>query len=276
MILMDLRDFIPLGYFESEVEKFKLDARITGADHFSHELRWGYLASDLGRRLFFKSTAIMSARQVSASEVLMNLGMLVGAEALQGVTTQLSKDAGLKGVSDGNAGMVAKQLEGQQIPTLSNNVKGALKQYLRYFTPLEAAPFLPLLESASTTQIQGASPVTFILNNYGTVGSVQTGANSVANVVQNLGANERTSLATALQKFKEAIEIEPSLTEPERQKLSKIAQECTSEISRESPDDTKLRQIFDVLGTTIQSLANAPDAYLVLKASFLVFGISLP
>ncbi|MDP1594366.1 MAG: hypothetical protein Q8L80_09030 [Gallionella sp.] len=91
MILTDLRDFVPHGYFESEVEKFKLDDRITGADHFSHELRWGYLAGDLGRRLFFKSTAIMSARQVSASEVLMNLGMLAGAEAAQGSTTQLSK-----------------------------------------------------------------------------------------------------------------------------------------------------------------------------------------
>lgn len=276
MILTDLRDFVPQSYFESEVEKFKLDDRITGADHFSHELRWGYLAGDLGRRLFFKSTAIMSARQVSASEVLMNLGMLVSAEAARGVTTQLSKDAGLKGVADGNAGVVAKQLEDQQIPTLTNNVKGALKQYLRYFTPLEAAPFLPLLEAASTPQIQGASPMTFILNNYGTVGSVQAGAHAVANVVQNLGANGRASLATALQQFKDAIEIEPSLTEPERQKLLGIAQECTSEISSESPDDTKLLQIFNVLGTTIQSLASAPDAYLVLKASFLVFGIDLP
>jgi hypothetical protein len=206
----------------------------------------------------------------------MNLGMLVGAEAARGATTQLSKDAGLKGVSDGNAGVVAKQLEDQQIPTLSNNVRGALKQYLRYLTPIEAEPFLSLLEAASTSQIQGTSPMTFILNNYGTVGALQTGAHAVANVVQNLGANGRASLSAALQQFKEAIEIEPSLTEPERRKLLEIAQECTSEISSESPDDTKLLQIFNVLGTTIQSLASAPDAYLALKASFLVFGIGLP
>jgi hypothetical protein len=54
---------------------------------------------------------------------------------------------GTKGVSDGNAGAVAEQLGNQQIPTLSNNVRGALEQYLRYLTPLEARPFLPLLES---------------------------------------------------------------------------------------------------------------------------------
>lgn len=145
MILTDLRDFVPQGYFESEVEKWKLHDGIKNSDHFSRELRWGYLAGKLGRTLFFESTAILSARQVSASEVLMNLGMLAAAEAAQGVTTNLSKDAEAKGVSDGNAGAVAKQLEDQQIPILSNNVRGALDRYFRYLTPLEQEPFLPLL-----------------------------------------------------------------------------------------------------------------------------------
>lgn len=276
MTLTDLRDFVPHGYFESEVEKFKLHNGIKNATHFSRELRWGYLAATLGKRLFLESTSNMSARQVSASEVLMHLGMLASHEAAQGATTQLSKDAEAKGVSDGNAGVVAAQLRDEHIPTLSNNIRGALKQYLRYLTPLEAAPFLPLLGSSSTPQTQGASSMThnFIFN--GNVGSVQTGANAVANVVQNLGANERASLATALQQFRGAIEIEPSLTEPERQKLLEIAQECTSEISSESPDDTKLLQIFNVLGTTIQALASAPAAYQVLKASFIACGIDLP
>ncbi|MCK4794397.1 MAG: hypothetical protein KAV87_62290 [Desulfobacteraceae bacterium] len=125
MILTDLRDFVPQGYFEGEVEKFKLHHRIKNSDHFSREYRWGYLAGKLGKRLFFESTAIMSARQVSASEVLMNLGMLAIAEAAHGVTMQLSKDAEEKGVSDCNAGAVAEQLGHQHIPTLSNIVMGA-------------------------------------------------------------------------------------------------------------------------------------------------------
>lgn len=275
MILTDLRDFVPHGYFESSAEKFKLHDGIKNSTHFSRELRWGYLAGDLGRRLHFESTAIMSARQISASEVLMNLGMLAGAEAAQGVTTQLSKDAEGKGVLDGNSGAVAKQLEDQQIPTLSNNVRGALKQYLSYLTPLEAAPFMPLLGLSSAPQVQGVPPMIHNYNFHGNVGSVQTGANAVANVVQNFGANERASLASALQQFRDAIEIEPSLTESERQKLLEIAQECTSEISSESPDDTNLKNIFNVLGTTVQSLASAPAAYQVMKASFLACGIDL-
>jgi hypothetical protein len=147
MVLTDLREFIPDGYFESDVEKFKLHHEIKNSDHFSRELRWGYLATKLGKELFFESTIIMSPQQVSACEVLMNLGMLTASEAAQKVTMQLSKDAAEKNISDGNAGAVAEQLEQQQIPTLTNNVVGALYQYLRYLPPHEAEPFRPLLIS---------------------------------------------------------------------------------------------------------------------------------
>jgi len=276
MILTDLRDFVPPNYFESEVEKFKLHDGIKNSTHFSRELSWGCLAGDLGRRLFFESTAIMTARQVSASSVLMNLGMMTAVEAAQGATTQLSKDAEAKGVSDGNAGVVAAQLRNEHVHTASDNVKYFLEQYLRYLTPLEAAPFLPLLGLSSTPQPQSTTPM---INNFtinGNIGSVQTGANAVANVVQHLDSNERASLTTALQQFKDAIEIELCLTEPDRQKLLNIAQECTSEIESESPNDTKLRDIFNVLGTTIQAFASAPTAYQVLKASFIACGINLP
>ena len=144
MVFNDLCEFVPDGYFESEVENLKLHDQIKNSDHFNRELKWGYLAGKLGKMLFFESSVIMSARQVSASEVLMNLGMLAGAEAAQGVATQLSKVAKKVGVSDGNAGEVGAQLGHQHIPTLSNNVVDALEQYLRYLTPLEAEPFLPL------------------------------------------------------------------------------------------------------------------------------------
>lgn len=144
-VLEDLCDFIPQSYFETEIEKFKIDDSIKNATHYSSEMRWGYLAGRLGQKLFFRTNVIMSARQTSASEVLMNLGMLAAAEAAKGSTKQLSKYAEEIGVPDGNAGNVAEQLEKQQIPTLSNNVIGALEQYLRYLTPLEAEPFTPLL-----------------------------------------------------------------------------------------------------------------------------------
>jgi len=149
MVIQDLRDYVTDGYFEGEVEKFKLNEVFENRNHFSRELRWGYLAGTLGRTLFFDSTAIMTARQVSASEVLMNLGLLAAAEAAHGLTIQLSQKADTLGISDGNAGAVGEQLVHEVIPTLSYNVEGALERYLRYLTPHEANPFLPLLTSAS-------------------------------------------------------------------------------------------------------------------------------
>lgn len=68
----------------------------------------------------------------------LKLGMLVSAEAAHGVAAQLAKDAKDMGVSDGNAGIVAGQLENQHIPTGLNNVRGALEQYSRYLAPSES------------------------------------------------------------------------------------------------------------------------------------------
>jgi len=147
MLLEDLRDFIPDRYFDGEVDQFKLNDGIENSKYFSRELSWGYLAGTLGQRLFFDSTTVMSARQVSACEVLMNLGMLASAEASHGISAQLSKKAKNVGISDGNAGLVAEQLQNEGIPTLSKNVVGALEQYVKYLKPHEAKPFLSLLSA---------------------------------------------------------------------------------------------------------------------------------
>jgi hypothetical protein len=153
MLLEDLRDFVPDGYFEGDVEQFKLNDGIENSKHFSSELTWGYLAGTLGQKLFFDTTAFMSARQVSACEVLMNLGMLAGVEATHGVTEQQSKKAKKLGISDGNAGNVAEQLQNDSIPTLSKNVVGSLEQYVKYLKPHEATPFLSLLSASPAIAI---------------------------------------------------------------------------------------------------------------------------
>ena len=277
MILTDLRDFVPQGYFESEAETFAFHDGIENSVHFNREYRWGNLAARLGKNLFFGSTANMSARQVSASDVLMNLGTLAVAEVVKAVSAQLSsKVAEVMGVSDGNAGTVAEPLGDNGMAILTNNVSEALKRYLRYLTPFEAGPFLPLLGPVAASHVQGAYPMTHNFNFHGNVGSVQTGANAIANVVQNLGADERTALVSALQQVKEAIGIAPSLAEPRRQEILKVAHECSSQIESESPNDTKLLAMFNVLGTTIQSIASAQPAYQALKTALFAIGITLP
>lgn len=147
MVLEDLNEFVPHGYFEKDLHQFKLPDEIQGSKHFSNELKWGYLAGNLGRELFFGSVQ-MSARQVSASDVLMNLGLLAGLEAMCGVTAQLAKDLISKGSLNDNVKSVEEQLENQYTPIALNNMMGALEQYLRYLNQKEKEPFLPLLEKS--------------------------------------------------------------------------------------------------------------------------------
>jgi len=152
MVLVDLKEFIPKGYFGGMAEEFRLDGSIKGAKHFSYEIRWGYLAGVIGKKLFFESETIMSPRQVAASDVLMNLGMLVAAEAVQGTTEALDEYAKEKNVTGGNAQEIATQLSEEQIPVLIKNVVGALEQYLHHLDPSEAKPFLSLLNDSENTK----------------------------------------------------------------------------------------------------------------------------
>lgn len=129
--------------------------------------------------------------------------------------------------------------------------------------------------TTNSTQ-QGTVPMAQHYNFYGNVGSVQTGANSVANVVQNLGIDDRASLSSAIQQVKEALSVAPSIEDTQRRELIEIAEECATQIAAESPNNTKLLTMFNVLGTAIQSIASAQPAYLALKVALLPLGITLP
>lgn len=113
-------------------------------------------------------------------------------------------------------------------------------------------------------------------NFYGAVGSVQTGANATANVVQNLGADDRASLLSAIQQVRDALSNSPSVGEQQRSELLEIADECASQMTASAPNNTKLLTMFNVLGTAIQSIASAQPAYQALKGAILPLGITLP
>lgn len=145
ILLTDLRPLIPEGYFESQVDTLTFNKTIDVSGHLSDEIRWGYLAGTLGKQLFFSNIIQMSARQKSASDVLMNLGMYVGAYTTQQSCNKLTELADKQGASDGNAKKVALQIHNEQLPVLERNVNGALAQYLRHLSKEEASPFIPLL-----------------------------------------------------------------------------------------------------------------------------------
>jgi hypothetical protein len=147
-VLGDLRDCIEAGYFEENIERFKLSNNIKSHKYLSSELHWGYQAGKLGKELNFESCSGLSPRQIAASEVLINMGILASVYAWQAVCEFISDKADELNVDDGNSGVVAKQLKNEQIPVLEKNVVGALGQYLKYLKRDEAAPFLVLVQDA--------------------------------------------------------------------------------------------------------------------------------
>lgn len=120
------------------------------------------------------------------------------------------------------------------------------------------------------------SAMTQNYNFYGAIGSVQTGANATANIVQNLGADDRASLISAIQQVRDALTQAPSFGDQQRRELLEVADECVTQISNDSPNNTKLLTMFSVLGTAIQSIASAQPAYQALKLAVLPLGITLP
>lgn len=146
-VLSDLDELIPERYFERDKDKFTLKKNIDETGFLSNELRWGYLAGAIGRKLYFDTELLMSPRQKSASEVLMNLGMYVGAQSAETSCLKVSEIAKKLNIQDGNAADVSRKLQDEQIPALKENVHGALARYLSHLSHEEANPFRVLLPS---------------------------------------------------------------------------------------------------------------------------------
>ena len=156
-VLSELKDHIPEGYFETKVESFQVNETLEGHRYLSFENRWGYLASKLGQKLHFEPPVEITPRQLSASELLMNLGMLASAEASWSVCEQIHQKALEKKCSDGNAGKVAAQLKYDHIPTFQSNIKGALEQFLLHLSKEEAMPYISLVDNPKNVYATASS-----------------------------------------------------------------------------------------------------------------------
>ncbi|HME42305.1 MAG TPA: hypothetical protein VKF36_04395 [Syntrophorhabdales bacterium] len=113
-------------------------------------------------------------------------------------------------------------------------------------------------------------------NFYGSVGAVQSGPASYANVVQHLAASEKQDIIDALREVKIALQNVSDRDEKETAELIELVDESVVELEKNTPNNTKLRAWFDVIAGTIQVLANAGPAYRALKTALLPLGIVLP
>jgi hypothetical protein len=144
-VLSELKAYIPEEYFEQRIQKLEFSINFKGHEYLSFENNWGYLAGKLGKKLYFESPIDFTPRQTSASELLMNLGMLASSKASLNACKQIYDKSLEKGISDGNSGNVVAQLQNEFIPAFEENIKGGLEQYLLFLTAEEAKPYLSLL-----------------------------------------------------------------------------------------------------------------------------------
>ncbi|MBI5416691.1 hypothetical protein HZA55_01885 [Candidatus Poribacteria bacterium] len=113
-------------------------------------------------------------------------------------------------------------------------------------------------------------------NFYGNIGTIQTGAGASANVIQNLGQEDKSALITALELVKEQLDAFQNISENKKEEIKEIAEECIRESNNQKPNNTKLLTLLNALGTTIQTFASVQPAYQALKAALIPLGILLP
>jgi hypothetical protein len=157
LVVSDLLNFVPAGHFDHTEADFSFSVAIESHKHFSRELKWAQSAVALGRKLFFENSFGLSARQVSASEILMHWGLLASAETMQKVASQVSTEARNAGMGDRNTGAISEQLQAAHVPTFRKNLEGGLAQYFLYLDTMEKAPLVALLRSLQ--QPESSSPV---------------------------------------------------------------------------------------------------------------------
>jgi hypothetical protein len=163
-VLSDLEEFIPKNYFETE--EIQLHDSLKGKDLLSFEITWGILAAKLGTKLHSKPPKSFSARQVSACDILMNLGMLASSEASLNVTEQISSKALNNDVFDCNSGNVANQIKTEHIPIFHKNILGALEQYAYHLSFDEIKPYISLLPENKQKEIKDmAQEKSKVINN---------------------------------------------------------------------------------------------------------------
>ena len=115
-----------------------------------------------------------------------------------------------------------------------------------------------------------------IVNFYSPVGTVQTGPNATANVVQNINPVDKEVLLRALDAVKQGIASIDRLPVYPKQEIIELVDEAHVEVGKPTPNVTKLGAIMFAVATAIQTVGSLQPAYQTLKDALIPFGIQLP
>jgi hypothetical protein len=111
---------------------------------------------------------------------------------------------------------------------------------------------------------------------HSSVGAVQTGLGSVANVVQHIGAQDKETLLQALLLVRDALSQLPDTASFPKADIIELVNDADAEIKKPSPNRTKLSSVLTTIGNSIQTLGTLQSVYQALKVALLPFGIMSP
>lgn len=213
----------------------------------------------------------LEVRTISAWECLVRVQRTLGAPPDDTLRQYLKRQLASQITSVSAELSQSLQQQLQRLPRNQALSLDAMRQHLIQKHDVEIDLFVDALMN-SPKQDPSQSQYNF----YGSIGAVQTGANAQANVIQNLGVDDRAAITESLTLVRDALQQANDLAETQRKELLEIAAECETQLTADSPNNTKLLTMLTVLGTTVQSIASARPAYQALRTALLPLGITLP
>jgi hypothetical protein len=109
-----------------------------------------------------------------------------------------------------------------------------------------------------------------------TVGAVQTGHQSTANVQQQINAEGRDALLKTLDVIAEQLGKSNELPARNKAEVVELVSDTKNELNKPEPNVTKVSAYLAAIGGTLGAIANLKPAYDALKAAAALIGVSLP
>lgn len=124
---------------------------------------------------------------------------------------------------------------------------------------------------------QPAAPVPTQVNihNSGTIGALQTGAGSTANVQQQWVGGDTSELRVALAALREALECAEDVAPDERRELIADLDNAAAELKQTHPDKGKLLRWLGGVSAVVSAIASVRPAYEAVQSLARALGIPL-
>lgn len=111
---------------------------------------------------------------------------------------------------------------------------------------------------------------------HSTIGAVQTGHQSVANINLQLNAVSRESLIKVLDEIANELDTADIAPGQNKAEIIELVNDGKTELSKEKPNLTKLASYLSAIGNAIGVVANLRPAYEALKSAAALINITLP